>query len=147
MEKIIVYTDGGARNNPGPAAAGIVILNKEHKLLKKYSQYLGDDLTNNQAEYMAVIFALKKIKALFGKKKAKNLSVEIRTDSDLLAKQLNGKYKILDPKIQPLFLDIWNLKFDFREVKFSSIPREKNKEADRLVNEAIERKKSNLSLF
>lgn len=147
MEKIIIYTDGGARNNPGPAAAGVVILSSNNKLIKKYSQYLGDNLTNNQAEYMAVIFALKKVKSLFGKKKAKNLSLEIRTDSNLLVKQLNGKYRILDSKIQPLFLDVWNLKFDFREVRFNSVLREDNKEADKLVNEALKKKSSAASLF
>jgi ribonuclease HI len=136
MEKIIVYTDGGSKGNPGPGGVGVVIYNDKKEAIKKYSHNLGK-VTNNQAEYQAVIFALKKIKLLFGKKKTKDLSVEIRADSELLVKQLNGEYKILDDKIQPLFLEVWNLKFDFREVIFKNIPREENKEADKLVKQAF----------
>lgn len=142
MEKIIVYTDGGSRGNPGPAAIGVIICNPKKQIIKKYSHYLNDKLTNNQAEYIAVSFALKKIKFIFGKKKSKGLEVEIRTDSEFLAKQLNGEYRILNKKIQPLFLEVWNLKFDFGKVKFVCIPREKNKEADRLVNESLDKKDS-----
>ena len=85
----------------------------------------------------AIISALKKFKVLFSKELAKNTEVEIRADSELAVKQLNGEYKILDEKIQPLFLEVWNLKFDFKKIKFKLISREKNKEADRLVNEAL----------
>lgn len=138
MKKIIIYTDGGSRGNPGPAAIGAVFYNEKGQPIKKYSDYLGDNLTNNEAEYNAVIFALKKFKALFGKKLAKNSEIEIRSDSELLVKQLNGKYKILDAKIQILFLEIWNLRFDFQKIKFKSIRREKNVEADKLVNEALD---------
>jgi len=137
MRKIIIYTDGGSRGNPGPAAIGVVICNEKNQVIKKYSQYLGENLTNNEAEYQAVIFALKKLKVLFGKKLAKNLEVEIRSDSELLAKQLRGLYKILNPQIGNLFLKVWNLKFDFKKIKFKFISREKNKEADKLVNEAL----------
>lgn len=147
MEKIILYTDGGSRGNPGPAAAGIVICNDKNQAVKKNSQFLGDDLTNNQAEYEAVIFGLGKIKLLFGKKKANNLEIEVRTDSDLLVNQLNGEYKILDSKIQPLFIKVWNLKLDFKKVKFSYIPREKNKEADCLVNQSLDGDSENHQLF
>ena len=136
--KIIIYTDGGARGNPGPAAIGIVISDEKGNVLKKYPQYLGRNFTNNEAEYQAVIFALKKVKLLFGKKKSGTSIVEIRSDSELLVKQMQGLYKILDSKIQALFLTVWNLKIDFKEVKFGLIPREKNKQADRLVNEALD---------
>ena len=95
--------------DPGPAAAGVVFCNEKKQCFKKYSEYLGDKLTNNEAEYQAVIFALQKFKAVFGKKLAKNTEIEIKSDSELLVKQLNGEYKILEPKIQPLFLKIWNL--------------------------------------
>ncbi len=138
MKKIIIYTDGGSRGNPGPAAIGVVFCNEKGQSIKQYSEYLGENLTNNEAEYKAVIFALKKFKALFGKKLAKNSEIQIRSDSELLVKQLNSQYKILDSKIQPLFLEVWNLKFDFKGIKFKSISREKNKEADRLVNEALD---------
>jgi ribonuclease HI len=137
MRKIIIYTDGGSRGNPGPAAIGVVFCNEKDQIIKKYSQYLGQT-TNNEAEYQALISALKKFKALFGKKLAKMTEIEVRSDSELLIKQLNGEYKILDPKIQPLFIMAWNLKLDFKKVKFKLIPREKNKEADRLVNEALD---------
>lgn len=136
MKKIIIYTDGGSRGNPGPAAIGIIFCNQKKQVIKKYSQYLGK-ATNNVAEYQAAIFALKKFKALFGKKLAKSTEIELRSDSELLIKQLNSEYKILDEKIQPLFLKVWNLKFDFKKVKFKLISRNKNKEADTLVKEAL----------
>ena len=138
MKKIIIYTDGGSRGNPGPAAVGMIFCNEKGEIIKNYSEYLGEFLTNNEAEYQAVIFALQKFKALFGKKLAQNSEVEIRSDSELLIKQLNGEYKILDTKIQLLFLKTWNLKLDFKKVKFKLISRNKNKEADKLVNEALD---------
>ena len=147
MKKIIIYTDGGSRGNPGPAAVGFLFCNEKGQLIRDYSEYLGDNLTNNEAEYQAVILALKKFKALFGKELAKKTEVEIKSDSELLVKQLNSQYKILDEKIQPLFLEIWNLKFDFERVKFKLISRERNKEADRLVNQALNAQSSNQKLF
>jgi ribonuclease HI len=137
MKKIIIYTDGGSRGNPGPAAIGFVFCNERGEVLKKYSQYLGESFTNNEAEYQAVIFALDKFKQIFGKKLAGRSEIEVRSDSELLIKQLSGEYKILEPKIQSLFLTVWNLKLDFKKVKFKLIFREKNKEADSLVNEAF----------
>jgi len=147
MKKIIIYTDGGSRGNPGKAAIGVVFYNQKNQLIKKYSHYLGDKITNNEAEYQAVIFALKKFKALWGKQLAKNTEVEIRADSELMIKQLRGEYKILERTLQPLFLEIWNLKIDFKKIKFKLIPREKNKEADKLVNEALDSQTKNRELF
>ena len=147
MKKIIIYTDGGSRGNPGPAAAGVMFCNEKGQSIKEYSEYMGDNLTNNEAEYKAVIFALKKFKAVFGKKLAKNSEIEIKSDSELLVKQLNAEYKILNENIQPLFLEIWNLKFDFKKLKFKRIPREKNKQADRLANEALDSKSKTQSLI
>ena len=138
MKKIIVYTDGGSRGNPGKAAIGVVFCNEKEQIIKKYGEYLGDSLTNNDAEYQAIIFALKKFKTVFGKAIAENSDVLVRADSELVVKQLNGEYRLQDPKIQQFFIEIWNLKFDFKSVKFKHIPREKNKEADRLVNEALD---------
>ncbi len=138
MKKIIIYTDGGARGNPGKAGIGVVICNEKEQAIKKFGEYLGDNLTNNEAEYQAVIFALKKFKALFGKALAENTDIEIRSDSEFLVKQMNAEYKILDEKIQKFFIEVWNLKMDFKSVKFKHIVREKNREADRLVNEAID---------
>ena len=138
MKKIIIYTDGGSRGNPGSSAIGVVFCNEKGQSFKKYSEYLGENLTNNEAEYQAVIFALQKFKALFGKELAKNTDLEVKSDSELLIKQLRGEYKILDPEIQSLFLKIWNLKIDFKKIKLTLIRREKNKEADELVNEALD---------
>jgi len=137
MKKIIIYTDGGSRGNPGPGAVGVVFCNEKGQPFKRYSEYLGENITNNEAEYKAAIFALKKFKALFGKKIVAQSEVEVKSDSELLVKQLNGEYKIIDEKIQLLFLEAWNLKIDFKKIKFSLIPRERNKEADKLVNEAL----------
>jgi len=136
MKKIIIYTDGGSRGNPGPAAAGFVFCNEKGQVIKNYSEYLGET-TNNEAEYRAVILALKKFKALFGKKLAKNSEIELKSDSELLIRQLNGEYKILEPRIQSLFIAVWNLRLDFKKAKFRLISRQKNQEADRLVNEAL----------
>lgn len=147
MKKIIMYTDGGSRGNPGKAAIGVVFCNEKGQMIKNYSEYLGDNLTNNDAEYKAVILGLKKFKALFGKELAKNSEIEIRSDSELMVKQLNGEYKLQDPKIQHFFIEIWNLKFDFKTVRFKNISREKNKEADRLVNEALNQEAGVKTLF
>lgn len=139
-EKIIVYTDGGSRGNPGPAAVGAVVCNESGQKIKEYNQVLEEISTNNEAEYEAVIFALKKLKQLFGKEKTKNLAVEFKVDSELIASQLNGEYKINEERMQLLFVKIWNLKFDFGKISFKSIPREQNKRADELVNEALDGK-------
>lgn len=147
MKKIIIYTDGGSRGNPGMAAIGVVFCNEKEQIIKKYGEYLGDNLTNNEAEYAAVIFALKKFKLLFGKAVAEISEVEIRSDSELLVKQMNGQYKLLDEKIQKFFIEIWNLKMDFRAVKFKAISRERNKEADRMVNETLDGQDSSQKLF
>lgn len=136
MKKIIIYTDGASRGNPGPAAIGVVFCNEKGNVIKKYAEFIGE-ATNNEAEYQACIFALKKFKHLFSKKIAKQSNIEVKVDSELLAKQMNGKYKIENERIQPLFLKLWNLRLDFAEVRFKHLKREKNKEADRLANEAL----------
>ena len=145
VEKVIVYTDGGSRGNPGPAALGVVIQDTARHTIKAYGEALGLK-TNNEAEYSAVVSALKKIKALFGKEKTKNMKVEMRMDSELVMRQLTGKYKIEMGKLFPLFIAVWNLKMDFKEVSFHHVPREENKEADRMVNEALDARETG-SLF
>jgi ribonuclease HI len=137
MKKIIIYVDGGSRNNPGPSAIGVVFYNERGEVLKEYSECLGV-ATNNEAEYQAAISSLKKFKQIFGKELAKKTEIEIRSDSELMVKQIQGEYKIMDLKMQSLFIEVWNLKLDFKAVKFKLISREKNKEADRLVNEALD---------
>ncbi len=132
-EKIIMYTDGGSRNNPGPAAIGVYV----ETLSKKYGECIGIK-TNNEAEYAALIFGLKKVKALIGKDKIKKCEIECRLDSELVVKQLNHEYKLKEKHIQDFFIEIWNLTLDFGKVTFVHIPREKNKIADALVNEALD---------
>ena len=140
MKKFIVYTDGGSRGNPGPSAVGVVLADEKGRVLKKWGQALGV-ATNNQAEYQAVIFALKKLKSLIGSKNAAVAEVEFRSDSELLVNQVQGRYKILDEKIQPLFIAVWNLKLDYKKVEFVSLSRGENKEADSLVNEALDQER------
>lgn len=141
---VILFTDGGARNNPGPAALGVVAdltrldPSLRSQLLKEYhwSQFLGK-ATNNEAEYQAIIFGLKKLKALLGAKKAKTIKVLIKTDSQLVANQLQGKYKLKEKELFPYFIEVWNLQQDFQQVSFELIPREENRLADSLVNQAL----------
>lgn len=133
MQTIIVYTDGGSRGNPGPAALGVYI----ETLEQRFGEYLGEK-TNNEAEYAAIVSALKKIKALIGKEKAKESVVECRMDSELACRQLNHEYKIENAKLQPLFLLVWNLMLDFKKVAFVHVPREKNTFADAEVNRVLD---------
>ncbi|TSC74373.1 MAG: ribonuclease HI [Parcubacteria group bacterium Gr01-1014_44] len=136
--KYLIHTDGGSRGNPGPAAIGAVIEKFGGGMKHEYGEFLGQ-ATNNEAEYKAVIFALKKLKQLVGKDKSGEAEVEFHVDSELLVRQLGGQYKVLDEKIQKLFLEIWNLRIDFGKVIFKHVPREENKEADRMVNYALDR--------
>ncbi|TSC76717.1 MAG: ribonuclease H [Parcubacteria group bacterium Gr01-1014_29] len=140
MERLTIYTDGGSRGNPGPAAFGFVIKDAGGKLVRQYGEAIGV-ATNNEAEYRAVAAALKKAKQMFGSEKLKQMGVEMRMDSQLAVEQLSGRYKIENEKLQPLFIQIWNLRVELGgNVVFTHIPREKNTEADRMVNEALDQK-------
>lgn len=143
MEKIVVYTDGGSRGNPGPAAIGIYV----ESLGKKYAEFIGENRTNNEAEYEALIFALKKLKELVGKGKTKTAEIECYLDSELVVRQLNHEYKLKDARIQAYFIEIWNLMLDFSRVTFAHVPRERNKVADALVNEALDAREKQASLI
>ncbi len=131
MGKMLIYTDGGSRGNPGRAAIGAVIGNK------KYGELIGI-ATNNIAEYKAVIFALKKAKQLLGKEKSGETELEMNMDSELVYKQLTGQYKLKEESLWPLFIEIWNTKQEFKKVEFFHVLREKNREADKLVNQALD---------
>jgi ribonuclease HI len=131
--KIVIYTDGGSRGNPGPAGIGVWI----KTLDKKYGECIGIK-TNNDAEYEALIFGLKKVKALIGKTKAKDFKIECFLDSELVVKQLGHEYKLKEQRIQKYFIEIWNLMLDFKEVTFEHVPREKNTVADKMVNETLD---------
>lgn len=138
MEKVIAYTDGGARGNPGPSGIGVQILDGDGKVLKEVSKFLGN-ATNNFAEYNGVLVALQTLKAMFGKT-TREMDVELRMDSELVKKQLNGEYQIKEPGLVPYFIEIHNLRVsNFPNLTLTHIPREKNKEADRLSNEAMDK--------
>lgn len=130
MKKLIINTDGGARNNPGPAGIGVIFSDEKGKVLAEYKKYIGE-ATNNFAEYQALIFALEKASTYDAEE------IECRLDSELIVRQLQGKYKVKDDDLKGLHATIQELIF-FKPVKFVHIRREKNKEADRLVNEAID---------
>jgi len=130
-KKLFLYTDGGSRGNPGPSATGIVIKNEAGTLVANYGEYLGIQ-TNNYAEYMAAISALKKAKELSA------TEVELIVDSKLVCEQLNRKWKVKHPNIQPLFLKAWNELQGFKKVKIRHIRREGNKAADAEVNKILD---------
>ena len=131
MKHAVIHTDGGARGNPGPAGIGVVIrMNGEKKYFKKY---IGET-TNNQAEYQAVIFALEKAKDIGIE------SIDFVLDSELVVEQLNRKFKVKDKDLGVLFVKIWNRMQEFKKITFRHVMRSDNKEADHLVNEAIDRK-------
>lgn len=136
-EKVIVYTDGGARGNPGPAGVGVVIKDEKGNLLHKYSKDIGVR-TNNEAEYEGVILAFQKLKHLYGKDKLEHLEVELRVDSQLIARQLRGIYKVKMEHLKTLFMEAYNLKTEFGKVEIVEISREKNQEADAMANEAMD---------
>jgi ribonuclease HI len=138
-EKIIIYTDGGARGNPGPAGAGVVITNAKGSVIKEAHKALGNQ-TNNYAEYQAVILGLETAKRIFGKEKLANYEIEIRLDSELVTSQLGGTYQVKEETLFPLWMKIWNMQVagDVPKLHFTHIPREKNKEADRLSNRAMD---------
>ena len=142
-EQITIYTDGGSRGNPGPAALGVAM---GTPINKGYSKYLGRR-TNNEAEYEAVIFALGKLKSLLGSKKCKELKVIFKMDSDLAVQQISGKWKVEGKTIIPLFIKIHNLRIDFGSLEFDHVPREQNKEADALVNQELNKHTHEEGLF
>ncbi|MFA7049843.1 MAG: ribonuclease HI family protein [Patescibacteria group bacterium] len=132
-KKIIIFSDGGARGNPGPAGIGAVLYDQEKNKIAEVSKYLGET-TNNQAEYRALIEGLKKAKEL------KAQEVECFLDSELVVKQLKREYKVKNQELAPLFLEVYNLSQTFKNIKFIHVPREKNKEADRLANLAMDKR-------
>lgn len=128
---LVIYTDGGSRGNPGPAASGWVVGGLS------FGKYIGQT-TNNDAEYQAIIGGLETAKALLGKTTAKRTRVEVRMDSELACKQLNHEYRLKDAQIQKHFIEIWNLMLDFQEVRFVHVRREFNKDADAAANRALD---------
>jgi len=130
VEKLIIYTDGGARNNPGPAGIGIVIMDSSRNVIETYKEYIGEK-TNNQAEYQALIKALE-----LAKEKSKNL--EFYLDSQLVVNQAKGLFKVKNSEIRNLLFKVKTLEQNFTNIAYYFVPREQNKEADKLVNQAID---------
>jgi ribonuclease HI len=133
MERIVIYTDGGARGNPGPAGAGAIAYEGE-TVLFEMKKYLGPKQTNNYAEYEAVALALAEAKARgFGGR-----PLEVRMDSKLVVEQVLGNWKIKEPTLKPMAAKVHELLRDFSSFTFTYVPRAENKEADRLVNEVLD---------
>lgn len=132
-----IYTDGGARGNPGPAGSGAVIYSNDGKVLKRIALYIGET-TNNQAEYKAVVAALEYMVTLLSDKIA-NPTIQMYLDSKLIVEQMNGRFKIKNEGLKPLYWQIRDLIMKLGgAVTFSFVPREKNTEADELVNLALD---------
>jgi ribonuclease HI len=133
MNKLIINTDGGARGNPGPAGIGVVIRDeKSRNLISRHCAYVGE-ATNNVAEYKALILALKEALKLGAK------VLLINMDSELVVRQMKGQYKIKEPALKALAMEVFRLTNKFSRITFQHVRREKNKEADKLVNQAIDR--------
>jgi len=131
MIKVSIHTDGGARGNPGPAGIGVVIADEAGKTVKTVHKYIGE-ATNNQAEYEAVWVGLQAAKEFNARE------VDFFLDSELVVEQMNRNYKIKNEALGKMFIKIWNLSQDFSRVTYTHVPRERNKLADQLVNQAID---------
>jgi ribonuclease HI len=132
--RLKAYSDGGSRGNPGESAIAFKIITEDGDLLKAYSRFLGIS-TNNQAEYEALISALKSARKFTDQKIACHL------DSELVVKQLNGEYQIKDPRLKTLWSKVQELKQEFRRVTFTHVSRTNShiEEVDQLVNDALDK--------
>ena len=135
MEKVTVFTDGGARGNPGPAALGVVFYDAKNVLMSELSESIGD-ATNNVAEYMAIVRALEHLATIVADTKGVILTVKL--DSQLVQRQMMGEYKVKDENLKVLFEKAKLLTGEYAQVVFIHVPREQNKEADKLVNKALD---------
>ena len=131
MEKVVVHVDGGARGNPGPAAAAAVAFTPEGDELTERSEFLGE-ATNNVAEYRALLLGLELARELGAGE------VEIVNDSELVARQIGGEYKVKHAGLKPLYLDAMRALREFDRWSVRSVRREGNVRADELVNEALD---------
>jgi len=134
VEQAIIHTDGASKGNPGPAAAGVVFTTPQGEVVHEIAQRLGDRLTNNVAEYAALIVALR------AASEAGVKDVSIRSDSQLMVYQLTGVYRIKDARMAELAEEAKTLLKTFRRTKLTAVPRENNKRADALANLALQLK-------
>ena len=130
MTRGVLSSDGGARGNPGPAAIGVVLRVEGKEAPVTVSETIGAT-TNNAAEYRALL------RGLVEAKRCGVTELECRLDSELVVKQLRGEYKVRDRGLAPLFVRVWNAAHGFRSIRFVAVPRSANREADRLVNAAL----------
>jgi ribonuclease HI len=136
--KLTLYTDGGARGNPGPAGAGGVVIDDSGNRVLDFSEFLGER-TNNWAEYQAVILGLKGLKRKYGNK-TKDTQLEVRLDSQLVQRQLSREYQIKEESLFSQFIAVHNLIISsFPNISFTHVPRGENNIADGLANEAMDK--------
>ncbi len=128
--EFVLMTDGASRGNPGPSGAGFVIYRAD-RLLEGQAQYLGE-VTNNQAEYNALILGLTRLAELGARK------VVAKADSELMVKQMNGEYKVKNKNITPLFIRAKQLSREFESFRIEHVMREENSRADEMANRAID---------
>lgn len=131
MNSAIINTDGGARGNPGPAGIGAVFFDPAGQVLHSFKAYIGE-ATNNIAEYKALVLALEEAARLGYQE------LLINMDSELVVRQMQGVYKIKEPTLKVLSGQVLTLSNRFKKITYRHVPRERNREADRLVNEAID---------
>ncbi|MCX6782076.1 MAG: ribonuclease HI family protein [Candidatus Magasanikbacteria bacterium] len=129
--KLIIFSDGGARGNPGPAATGVIVKNETGETVATFGEYLGEQ-TNNYAEYAALISGLKKAKELGA------TEVECVLDSELVVKQMRREYKVKEPTLQKKFVEAYNAAMQLKKVTFRHTMRENNKEADLILNKILD---------
>lgn len=129
---IVLYTDGGSRGNPGPAAYGVRVETEDGALVTEFGEALAPT-TNNVAEYRGLIAGLAWALA------NGHEDVCVRSDSELLVKQMRGEYRVKHPGLQPLHAEARQLAAKIGQVRFEHVRREKNTHADRLANEAMDR--------
>jgi ribonuclease HI len=129
--KVTIFTDGAARGNPGPAAIGVIIKDEAGNIIATISRRLGPT-TNNQAEYRAIVAGLEKALSLGVQHAA------IKSDSELVVKQINGLYKVKNAALRPLYQEAVRLIGSLESFSISYIPREKNAAADALANKALD---------
>ncbi|HEY33250.1 MAG TPA: ribonuclease HI family protein [Dehalococcoidia bacterium] len=134
-DRVIINADGASRHNPGPAAIGATIKDEQGRLLASISRRIGR-ATNNQAEYQALIDALEKAVGLGARQ------VDIRLDSELVVRQMQGRYRVKNAALRPLYLRVGELLSQFEGSTITNVPREQNAEADRLANKALRRDNS-----
>jgi ribonuclease HI len=135
INKVIINVDGAARGNPGPAAIGAVIKDETGNVVARLSRPLGVT-TNNQAEYQAIIIALEKAISLGAKQ------VTVKSDSELVVNQINGRYKIKNTGLRPLYVKVVALIGKLEGFSINCIPREQNAGADALANRALDNMKN-----